>query len=84
VFIYQALLDVIDLCSTTSASTGDDEISFFSPVKPETDPANTMIPDNDYHDSMKSLPMLARPKLGLIVFTLMIGTYSANHMPSKA
>ena len=63
-----------DLCSTTSESSGDDEITIYSPVKPETllpvksDPADVIKPnvnDNDYHDpTVKSLPVLARPKLG--------------------
>ena len=60
-----------DLCSTTSESSGDDEITIYSPVKPETplpvksDPADVIkqiipnVNDNDYHDpTVKSLPVL--------------------------
>ena len=72
---------MIDLCSTTTTeSTGEDEIAIFSPVKPVTksraksDPADLIkrimpnVNDNDYHDpTVKSVPVLARPKLGLTV-----------------
>lgn len=73
-------------------SSGDDDITVFSPVKPETklqDPADIIkevIPDfteNVYHDPMKSIPVLAKPKLGLTVnqlFTLMIGTLPADRI----
>ena len=79
---------MIDLCSTTTESSGDDEITIFSPVK--SDPADVIkqiipnVNDNDYHDpTVKSLPVLARPKLGLTVnqlFTLMIGTLPVDHI----
>ena len=85
---------MIDLCSTESS--GDDEITIFSPVKPETkspaksDPADTIkqiipnVNDNDYHDpNLKSIPVLARPKTGLTVnqlFTLMIGTLPSDRI----
>lgn len=73
-------------------SSGDDDITMFSPVMPETklqDPADTIkevIPDftdNIYHDPMKSIPVLATPKLGLTVnqlFILMIGTLPVNRI----
>ena len=87
---------MIDLRSTTSESSGEDEITIFSPVKPETklpvknyspDVIKQIIPiinDNDYHDpTVKSPPVLARPKVGLTVnqlFTLMIGTLPADRI----
>ena len=95
-YIFQALPDVIDLCSTTTESSGDDEIKTFSAVKPETnspvksDPADVIkqiipnVNDNDYHNpTVNSLPVLARPKLGLTVnqlFTLMMGTLPVDRI----
>ena len=85
---------MINLCSTTSESSGEDEITIFSPVKPETklpvksdsaDVVKQILPivnHNDYHDpTVKSLSVLAMPKLGLTVnqlFTMMIGTLPAD------
>ena len=63
----QAQPEIIDLCSTTSNSSGEDEITIFSPIKPKTesppskskcdDPINVIkqlipnVKDGDYHDA---------------------------------
>ena len=79
----QAQPEVIDLCSTTSSSSGEDEITIFSPIKPKTesplsktkcDPISVLkqiipsVKENDYHDpESKLVPVIARPTQGLSV-----------------
>lgn len=77
----QAQPEIIDLCSTTSNSNSEDEITVFSPIKPTTesppskptcdDVIKQLIPnvmDNDYHDvENKFVPVIARPTQGLTV-----------------
>ena len=77
----QAQLEIIDLCSTTSNSNSEDEITVFLPIKPTTesppskptcdDVIKQLIPnvmDNDYHDvENKFVPVIARPTQGLTV-----------------
>ena len=75
--------EVIDLCSSTNSSSGEDEM-IFSPIKPKTesppskpkcdDPINVIkqiipnVKDNDYHDTEnKYVPIIARPTQGLSV-----------------
>ena len=84
--------EVIDLCSSTNSSSGEDEImpktespSFKAKYDDPINIIKQMIPnikDNDYHDTEnKYVPIIARPTQGLSVdqlLTLMIGTLPSD------